>query len=87
MDPLRLVWHYLWQMVCGSAYFAGVALLAFVLHFFVSFLEAWDLPWFMIAPIQIVEIVLLYADLGLFVFFIIIEAHKMAQEIWKARKS
>ena len=81
MDTLVLVWHYFWQMLCGTVFFIGVALLAVALHFFVAILEDWKLPWYIVAPILVVEIVLFLADLVVFIYYIVVEASKMIEEI------
>jgi hypothetical protein len=86
MDTLGLVWHYFWQMLCGTVFFIMVALLAVGLHFFVTVLEGWELPWDIVIPVRTVEITLFFADLVVFLFFILIEAAKMIQEIRESHK-
>ncbi len=85
MDTLALVWHYSWQMLCGTVFFVLVALLAVGLHYFVTLLEYWGLPWYITKPIFTIELLLFVGDLCVFIFYIIIENSKMIQEIQESR--
>ena len=72
-------------MACGTVFFVGVAGLAVGLSIFVDRLEEWHQPPFIIAVFRAIEILMLLGDSVLFIFYLVVEFHKMFVELRETR--
>jgi len=85
-DPLWIAWSFLIHVVVGALIFFLVAVAALSLHYVVELLTYLGLPKELEQPFTALEYMLLIADCGLFVIFLLRVFLEGGRKLWGSMK-